>query len=112
MLETFKALTGCDNDTIANYFLDKATTEIKDYTKRNTKTVTTTLKSYVIELAIGYYNRKGTEGLKSQSYDGVSESYLNGMPRNIKAALNSYKRFEREVEVDEHSEQNEENESI
>ena len=112
MLETFKALTGCDNDIIANYFLDKATTEIKDYTKRNTKTVTTTLKSYVIELAISYYNRKGTEGLKSQSYDGVSESYLNGMPKNIKAGINPYKYFLREAELDEHNEQNEESTSV
>lgn len=99
MLDTFKLLTGCDNDTLAQYYLDKSVMEIKDYTKRNTKTVTETLKTYVIELAVSYYNRKGAEGLKSQSFDSVSESFLQGMPRNIKAALNPYRYFEREEEA-------------
>ena len=99
MLETFKILTGCDNDILAQYYLDKATQMIKDYTKRNTKTVTETLKTYVIELAISYYNRKGAEGLKSQSFDSVSESFVQGMPENIKASLNAYRYFVREEEA-------------
>lgn len=98
MLETFKALTKCDNDTLAQYYIDKATQMIKDYTKRNTATVTTTLKSYVIDLAVSYCNTKGAEGLQSQSYSGVSEHYLQDMPENIKRNLNAYKHFVREDE--------------
>ena len=99
MLDTFKLLTGCDNDILSQYYIDKAVQNIKDYTKRNTKTVETLLKSYVIDLAVSYYNTKGAEGLQSQSYSGVSESYFQDIPENIKRNLGTYKRFTREEEV-------------
>lgn len=99
MLETFKALTSCDNDLLAQYYLDKAIQVIKDYTKRNTHTATTLLKTYVIDLAVIYYNQKGAEGLQSQSYSGVSESYMEDIPLTIKQGLNAYRYFVQEVEA-------------
>ena len=99
MLETFKLLTGCDNDVLAQYYIDKAVQNIKDYTKRKTNTVETVLKSYVLDLAVLYYNVKGSEGLKSQSYSGVSESYLEDIPESIKRNLGAYKHFIREEET-------------
>lgn len=98
MLDTFKALTSCDNDLLAQYFLEKSMNEIKDYTRRSTTTVNDLLKTYVIELAVVYYNRRGAEGLKSQSFDSVSETFSQGMPRNIKTSLNTYRYFVRESE--------------
>lgn len=99
MLETFKLLTGCDNDVLAKYYIDKAVQNIKDYTKRNTNTVKTMLKTYVIDLAVSYYNVKGAEGLQSQSYSGVSEHYLQDIPESIKHNLRAYRHFIREEEL-------------
>ena len=99
MLDTFKTLTGCDNDTLAQYYIDKAKSEIKTYTKRNDHTIESALSIQVIELAVCYYNKKGAEGLKSQSFGGISESYINGIPNNIKTVLNKYRYFTKEEEL-------------
>lgn len=99
MLTTFKAVTGCEDETLAQYFIDRALQVVKDYTKRNTHTATTLLKSYVLELAVIYYNQKGAEGLQSQSYSGVSENYIEDIPQSMKQGLNAYRYFTREKEV-------------
>lgn len=40
------------------------------------------------KIAIIKLNRLNTEGLASQSYSGVSESYIDGYPADILAVLN------------------------
>ena len=40
------------------------------------------------KIAVIKLNRIGTEGLASQSYSGVSESYIDGYPAEIQAVLN------------------------
>lgn len=45
------------------------------------------------ELAIIYYNRLKTEGEASRSEGGVSVSYNNDIPENLKRRLNSFKRL-------------------
>ena len=40
------------------------------------------------KIAIIKLNRLNTEGLASQSYSGVNESYINGYPTDIMAVLN------------------------
>ncbi len=40
------------------------------------------------KIAIIKLNRLNTEGLSSQSFSGVSESYIDGYPAEIKAVLN------------------------
>ena len=99
MLETFKVLTNCDNDALAEYYLDKAKSVVKSYTKRSDATIESVLKIYVIDLAVSYYNQRGAEGLNSQSYSGVSESYNTDLPETIRKALNSYRHFSKEKEV-------------
>ena len=39
-------------------------------------------------IAIIKLNRMNTEGLASQSYSGVSESYIDGYPQDILSILN------------------------
>lgn len=99
MIEMFKTISGCDNDVMAAYFIDKAKDDIKAYTKRNTHTIENNLKTQVINLATVYYNQRGAEGLQSQSYSGVSEHYVEGIPQNIRNVLNSYRYLVQEEEV-------------
>lgn len=98
-IDTFKAISGCSDDAVATYYVNKAKAEIKAYTKRNDTTIESTLGTFVIDLAMCYYNQKGAEGLESQSYSGVSEHYAQGIPQNIKTGLNSYRYFKHEEEV-------------
>ena len=44
-------------------------------------------------IAVIKLNRLNTEGLASQSYSGVSESYLDGYPADILAVLNRKRRI-------------------
>ena len=94
-------LSSCEDDAIAKYYVDKAVALIKDYTNRNTSTVLSQLRTYVIDLATSFYNVKGNEGLKSQSYSGVSETYIdqNSLPDNFKIGLSSYRYLVKEKEL-------------
>ena len=40
------------------------------------------------QIAVIKLNRINTEGLASQGYSGVSESYIDGYPAEIQAVLN------------------------
>lgn len=89
MIEEIKMMLG---DAAANYTdaqislaLKMAMAEVEDYCGREL--------DYILELqaqriAIIKLNRINTEGLASQSYSGISESYIDGYPADIIAVLN------------------------
>ena len=94
MLEEIKILLG---DAAGNYTDAKislaykiALAEVEDYCKREADEV---LILAAEQIAVIKLNRSGTEGLASQSYSGVSESYIDGYPAEIKAILNRKRRM-------------------
>ena len=62
-----------------------ALAEVEAYTNR---TPDYELEIIAQKIAIIKLNRINTEGLASQAYSGVSESYIDGYPADIMAALN------------------------
>lgn len=89
MLEEIKILLG---DRAANYTdeliglcVKQALAEVEAYCKRPPDYE---LEIIAQQIAIIKLNRSNTEGLLSQSFGGVSESYINGYPAEIIAALN------------------------
>ena len=44
-------------------------------------------------MALVMVNRSGSEGLASQGFSGVSESYLDGYPAEVQAALRRYRKL-------------------
>ena len=87
--EEIKILLG---DAAANYTdaqislcYKLALAEIEDYCNREADLY---LEYIAEKIAVIKLNRMGTEGLASQSYSGVSESYIDGYPAEIQAALN------------------------
>lgn len=38
------------------------------------------------------YNQRGAEGLQSQSYSGMSESYMTDYPASLRRAMNRYRK--------------------
>ena len=62
-----------------------ALAEVEDYCNREADS---TLELIAERIAIIKLYRMNTEGLASQSYSGVSESYIDGYPADILAVLN------------------------
>lgn len=89
MIEEIKVLLG---DAASNYSdaqiglcAKMALAEVEAYCNR---TADYELEIIAERIAIIKLNRLNTEGLLSQGYNGVSESYVNGYPADIQAALN------------------------
>lgn len=89
MIEEIKILLGAaaDNYTEAQIglALKIALLEVEDYCNRE---VDASLELLAERIAVIKLNRLGAEGLAAQAYSGVSESYIDGYPADILAALN------------------------
>ena len=89
MIDEIKLLLG---DAAANYSddliglcLKQAIAEVEGYCNRE---IDYELEMIAEKIAIIKLNRMNTEGLASQSFSGVSESYIDGYPQDILNALN------------------------
>lgn len=89
MIEEIKLLLG---DAASNFTeaqiglcLKQALAEVEGYCNRE---VDYELEMVAEKIAIIKLNRMNTEGLASQSYSGVSESYIDGYPADIMTVLN------------------------
>lgn len=89
MIEEIKLLLG---DAAANFSDDliglcakQALAEVEGYCNR---TLDYELEMVAQKIAIIKLNRLNTEGLASQSFSGVSESYIDGYPQDVLKVLN------------------------
>lgn len=82
-------------DKLLQRYVDKATKRIMNFTKREEAYVEKELAEAVIDLSIIYYNRRETEGLKSRAYSGVSETYIEDIPNEIKRDLYAHRLLKR-----------------
>lgn len=89
MIEEIKLLLG---DAASNFTeaqiglcLKQALAEIEGYCNRS---IDYELEIIAEKIAIIKLNRMNTEGLASQSYSSVSESYIDGYPADIMNVLN------------------------
>lgn len=73
-------------DDLINLFIDDTTKEVKTYCNR--EDIDTELESVIRRIVIIKLNRMNSEGLSSQSYSGVSESFIDGYPQDIISVLN------------------------
>jgi hypothetical protein len=89
MIEDIKILLG---DAAANFTDEQialvykiAIAEVEEYCNRE---IDVSLELIAEKIAVIKLNRMNTEGLASQSYSGVSESYIDGYPAEILSVLN------------------------
>lgn len=89
MIEEIKLLLG---DAVDNYTEPQielayrmAVAEVEDYCNRELDIV---LEFEAMKIAVIALNRRNTEGLASQGFSGVSESFLTDLPEDIKRVLN------------------------
>ena len=90
MIEEIKTMLG---ERAANYTdaqislcLKWALAEAQTYCRRD---IDLELELCAQKMAIVKLNRIGTEGITSQAYSGVSETYIDGYPEDIQAVLRS-----------------------
>lgn len=94
MVEEIKILLG---DAVSNFTeaqiglcVKQALAEVESYCGRKADYE---LKMVAQRIAIIKLNRLNSEGLASQSYSGVSESYIDGYPADIQALLNKKRKI-------------------
>ena len=88
MVEEIRLLLGDSasnySDALIGLMLKQALAEVEAYCNRS---LDAELEMVAERIAIIKLNRLNTEGLSSQSYSGVSESYIDGYPADIMAVL-------------------------
>ena len=89
MIDEIKLLLGDAaanfTDAQINLALKMAISEVEEYCNRE---LDAALELIAEKIAVIKLNRMNTEGLASQSYSGVSESYIDGYPAEILTVLN------------------------
>ena len=88
MIDEIKVMLGEASENFADaqigLALKHALAEVEAYCKRK---VDYELQICAEKIAVIKLNRMNTEGLASQSYSGVSESYIDGYPADVQAVL-------------------------
>lgn len=89
MIERIKTRLKDSEVTVSDALLDdlivEATEEVLSYTQQ--PVLNPPLERVVVGSVVIKVNRLGTEGLSSESYSGVSTSYLEGLPSNLRSIV-------------------------
>lgn len=89
MIEEIKILLGDAasnySDELINLTYKLSLAEVESYCNREADEVLNLMAEKITVIKL---NRINTEGLASQSYSGVNESYIDGYPAEILAVLN------------------------
>jgi hypothetical protein len=95
MIDDFKILLGIEDttkDNLLNLLLSKATTKFQNYCNRSD--IPDNAQSCIVDYAVILYNRQGSEGLQSESYSGVNNTYETGIPQAIKDEWNAFRKVQ------------------
>ena len=80
-----------EKDSLIELLILQCTDEALDYTHR--EEYCSGMQSIIEQMVVYRYNLIGTEGLKSESYSGISYSYNQEYPDNIIRMLKKYRRI-------------------
>lgn len=83
-------LMDTSKDELLDYLIEDAINEVISYC--NLRSYDEKLNSIVIKMASQNYNKAKIQGITSQSYSGVSESYTDGYTVDVIAQLNKNRR--------------------
>ena len=95
MIDEIKILLGeiASNysDELIGLILKHTIAEVQAYCNRDS--LDYELELIVVRLAVIKLNRIHSEGLSAQTYSGVSETFIDGYPSDVKAILNRKRRI-------------------
>ncbi|WGX77596.1 phage head-tail connector protein (plasmid) [Paraclostridium bifermentans] len=78
-------------DTLLNDLIEETQEDLKGYLNR--EDIPVALNSTLLELIVIKCNRLGTEGISSESFSGVSTSYIDGFSKDVVRKLNRYRKL-------------------
>lgn len=85
------ASTDTSKDTLLEGLMLDAQNEFLAYTNRTD--IPTAAEIVVASLAAYNYTKIGFNGIQSQNYSGVSESYSDGYPKELETQLNQFRKI-------------------
>ena len=87
-------LSDDSQDDLLKMLIEESLEEIAAYTNRDIVALQAMPvgRSAAVKVAVVKYNRRGTEGMKSQSFAGSNESFIEGMTAEVRTQLNSLRR--------------------
>jgi len=87
LLDRVNLLLGInDKDVLMQIFIEDAQTEVIDYC--NLLTYNVKFDGTVAKMVIQNYNKSKIQGIISESFSGVSQSYIDGYTNDVKQFLN------------------------
>lgn len=89
-LQTRLGAAAAGKETLLEELLTGAEENLKLTTKR--KTLPIEADTLIIKIAVIDFNRLGSEGQQSQSFSGVSDSWIDGYPDDIKSDIRGLRR--------------------
>lgn len=89
VLTQIKLITGKTDEALINLLIDKTKQEVVMYCKTD---YVDAMDNVVADIVCYKLNTLGTDGISSQSYNGVSESYASDYPIYIKNQFNVFRK--------------------
>lgn len=90
VIDAVMTLTGCADRKLAEILTFRAADIALNYTRRDM--LPAALKDTVVDLAVIAFGRRGAEGESARSEGGISRSFVEGIPDEIKLQLNRFVR--------------------
>lgn len=79
------------SDDLLNDFIEETQEEVKALIHR--EDIPLSLEGTIADIIVIKCNRLGTEGISSESFSGVSTSYIDGFPKDILKKLRSCRKL-------------------
>lgn len=89
-IKTLLGLAGSDKDALLLVLIENTTREVLEYCHLD---CISNVEYIICEMVVFKYNLLGTEGLNSESYSGVTFSYLTDYPESIVRQLKKHRRL-------------------
>ena len=80
-----------EDDNLLEVYLEDAKYEFLSYTGR--KDIPKAAMGVIEDMVVSKFNHRGTEGLASQSYSGISETYQTDYDDKTKTSLNRWRKL-------------------
>ena len=96
MLSKTKIMLGIDNNSkneLLSIYIEDIEEEVKEYL--NIDEIPKKAESIVRDLVVIKYNKNGSEGLESENFSGVSQSFIDGFPKDIEKRLIRFRKLPR-----------------
>lgn len=98
MLEKIKirlGITDNERNLLINDLIDDTKEDIKSYINTDDLEIIPGIERIIKELVILKFNRLGAEGITSENIEGVQQSYIDGLPNDLKKKLNRLRKLPR-----------------